>query len=124
MKHRHVLIVEDNKINQTILERNLLNLGYSCETAENGIEALELCSKKKYDIIFMDLQMPKMGGIECTKKIRLHSDPDLAKIPIIAVTANVTQADRNSCFDAGMNGFLEKPLIREKLIGVLKELSL
>jgi CheY-like chemotaxis protein len=119
----HALIVEDNRINQIVLKKNLLNLGYTSDVAEDGFEALKLLNQQVYDLIFMDLQMPKMGGVECTVKIRQHPDPELSRVPIIAVTANTSCEDRSNCHEAGMDDFLEKPLMRVNLIRVLRKLS-
>ena len=111
-----VLIVEDNKINQMVLKKHLQNLGFTVTIAENGIQALEVLASKSFLLIFMDLQMPEMGGLECTREIRSSNDEKLAQVPIIAVTANVTDADRSNCEECGMNAFLEKPLNKQLLL--------
>jgi len=116
-----VLIVEDNKVNQLVLKKQLERVGLTVIVAENGEEAIEILSGSlTFEIVFMDLQMPVMGGVECTQKIRAWNDERIHKLPIIAVTANVTDKDRRDCKECGMDGFLEKPLNKAKL---LKELN-
>ena len=107
------LVVEDNKINQKVLKGMLVKQQCQVVTCENGLEAVNWCHKNKPKMIFMDCQMPIMDGFEATRQIRLI--PDFADIPIIAVTANASDDDRENCFKAGMNDFLSKP-INMKLI--------
>jgi two-component system, sensor histidine kinase len=113
-----ILVAEDNDINQKVIKSFLQKLGYEPEFAANGHEALEAIEYKDFDIIFMDMRMPGMGGVEATEFIRegnLGGDPY-----IIALTANVYEEDKNACFNAGMNDFLGKPV---KLIDIKKALS-
>ena len=110
-----VLIVEDNKVNQLVLRKQLEKVGLAVSIAEHGDEAIKILSgPRTFEMIFMDLQMPVMGGIECTEKIRAWSDERICNLPIIAVTANVTEKDRRDCKNCGMNGFLEKPLKKRR----------
>ena len=112
----NVLVVEDNPVNQIVIRSQLKKMGIDVDVAGNGQEALDIFGKDKtYNLIFMDLQMPVMGGIECTENIRL----DDQVVPIVAVTANVTDIDRQNCKDCGMNGFIPKPLQRDFLISEL-----
>ena len=103
-----VLVVEDNPINQMVLKGFLAKLGCAVETANNGEEALGKLTSQ-FDLVFMDCQMPVLDGFEATRKIRAMSEPEKS-VPIIAVTANAMVADRNKCFQAGMNGYLKKPV--------------
>lgn len=105
----NILVVEDNVINQTVVLKILERLGVKADIANNGFEALERVQTKKYDLIFMDMEMPVMDGIEATQKIKalttLSSQP-----VIVAMTANVTAADKLKCFEAGMQDFISKPI--------------
>ena len=112
----HALVVEDNPINQLVLKAQLEILGFTVEVADNGKEALEKIEPEKYSIVFMDIQMPIMGGIECTENIRSSFHQQIREIPIIAVTANVTREYRDMCEEVQMNGFVTKPLNVEELV--------
>ena len=101
------LIVDDNRMNQKLLKSILSKFGRASDVAENGVEALKKIESNDYSIVFMDIRMPIMDGIECTKKIRGHEDNKISKLPIIAVTANPETKD--SCMESGMNGFIGKP---------------
>ena len=102
-----VLLVEDNEINQKITLLMLEKLGYAADLAEDGFEAIEFCKTQAYDVILMDLQMPKMGGLEATAALR--NQQATRSVPIIALTANAQSSDRERCIAAGMNDFLTKP---------------
>jgi PAS domain S-box-containing protein len=122
-----VLVAEDNEIN-ALLMRSLLNrLGHQVVIAANGEEALEswLAAKSAgapYDLVLMDIQMPVLDGIEATKRIRVV-EANSRRTPIMALTANTLAEDRYACFDAGMDGFLVKPLDRDKLMEALSGLG-
>jgi len=104
-----ILVVEDNVINQKVIVKLLEKIGYSAIIANHGQEALELLEKEQFSLILMDIQMPVMDGFICTKRIR-NRDDELKDISIIAVTANVMDADKNRCIESGMNDFLKKPI--------------
>lgn len=108
-----ILVVEDNMINQEIARLMLENCGMTVDMAENGREALAMVRQAPYDLILMDMQMPIMGGEEATRCLREMGNTSeffwLARIPIIAMTANAMQEDRQRCMDAGMNDHLAKP---------------
>ncbi|GAA6206626.1 CHASE3 domain-containing protein [Thalassotalea sp. SU-HH00458] len=116
-----ILIAEDNHINQVIARKVFTKLGYDVDVVENGAKALTAAVSKSYDAIFMDMQMPVMDGITSTIKI-LTSLPDNPPT-IIAMTANVLEADKQKCFDAGMTYFLSKPIDVEEVVKVIKMLS-
>ncbi len=124
-----ILYAEDNAINQKITVMLLNKLGITCDIAHDGLEAFELFKKNKYNLILMDMQMPKMDGLECTKVIREYEKNNNITNPvyIFAVTANSFSQDRQNCFDAGMNDFISKPFkeaeIREKLENVVFSLK-
>ncbi len=113
----HVLIVEDNTINQKVLRSMLGRMQLQVDIADNGEKALEKLQQDKdyhYDMIFMDCQMPVMDGFEATKRIRSSASIE-ATIPIIAVTANAMSGDEQLCLDAGMNDYLSKPINIEQV---------
>jgi len=113
-----ILIAEDNLINQKLIDRVLSKLGYHPEIVINGLEALEKVKQQEYDIIFMDIQMPVMDGLEATTEIRKLK----VKQPrIIAMTANAMTEDRDICLAAGMNDYLAKPMRLEELVQVLQK---
>jgi CheY-like chemotaxis protein/nitrogen-specific signal transduction histidine kinase len=114
-----VLLAEDNEINKIVAVKQLETLGQLVDVAKNGLEVLEAIKQHNYSLILMDCQMPGMDGIEATRQIRKqgYSKSDL---PIIALTAHVFDEDRELCVDAGMNGFLSKPLSLEELRDALK----
>ncbi len=115
-----VLVVEDNEINQLVALGMLESLGYDVDTADNGLFALAALEDSLYDVILMDCQMPEMDGYEATGKIREHKNPEVAAIPIIALTANAMSGDAEKCLNAGMDDYLSKPfepdLFEEKMI--------
>jgi len=114
-----VLIVEDNAVNQMIAARLLEKLGYRVDVAANGREAIEMVGLLPYDAIFMDCQMPEMDGFEATQEIRRREGSSVHR-PIIAMTANAMQGDRERCLDAGMDDYLSKPMRKADLTEVLK----
>jgi CheY-like chemotaxis protein/two-component sensor histidine kinase len=119
----HVLLAEDVETNReimlTLLEPTLL--GIDC--AKNGLEALNMFRENtgRYDLVFMDLQMPEMDGYEATRRIRALNTPDAPTVPIIAITANVFREDIDKCIEAGMNGHLGKPLDFDEVLGTLRK---
>jgi len=109
-----LLLAEDNIINQKVATRILSQMGYRPDVVHNGVEVLEALERQKYDVILMDIQMPDMDGLEATRQIRLRYTG--AKRPwIIAMTANAMDSDRKNCFEAGMDGYLSKPVRIEAL---------
>ena len=109
-----ILLAEDNAIN-ALLTRTLLEAeGHSVDTVEDGVLAVEAMKTASYDLIFMDMRMPNMDGLEATRKIRSLSNVGRS-LPIIALTANAFDDDRNACFDSGMNDFMTKPVSAEEL---------
>ncbi|PKR88476.1 hypothetical protein CXZ10_13800 [Pleomorphomonas diazotrophica] len=120
-KGLRVLVVEDNRINQQVALRLLARLGIDAALAENGAEALAMVNARDFDIVFMDMQMPVMDGLEATRAIRRSSGRG-RNVPIVAMTANAFAADREACRKAGMTGFLPKPVERDDLLAVLAAL--
>ena len=113
-----ILYAEDNPINQKLLVMIMKTMGYEVDIANNGLEAWEMALTKRYQIIFMDVQMPKMDGIEATKRI-VKDQPE--RPIIIAVTANAEVADQKRCIEAGMNDFIPKPFNAKMLKDAIKK---
>ncbi len=123
-RDRRILLVEDNELNSEIAAEILSQYGFQVDTAKNGAEAVEKVQRSKtggYDLVLMDVQMPVMNGYEATKRIRGLSDPALAKITILAMTANAFEEDKRKALECGMDGFLSKPIVVEELIGTLQK---
>jgi len=120
---RCILLAEDVEINREIVMSLLEPTGLKIVCAENGAKAVRLFndSPTKYDMIFMDVQMPEMDGYEATRNIRSHDSPTAKTIPIIAMTANVFREDIERCIKAGMNAHIGKPLDIKKVMGMLKK---
>lgn len=118
----HALLVEDNRVNQMVARGMLDRLGVSVDTSANGLEAIETYAQKEFDVIFMDVQMPVLDGLEATLAIReLEAAEKRAATPIIAMTAHARGEDRRACLAAGMNDYIVKPLSPDKLAAVVDE---
>ncbi|MFK7802839.1 MAG: response regulator [Anaerolineae bacterium] len=115
-----ILLVDDNAINLKVASRMLLRMGYEVDQATNGVEALEAQNRRKYDLIFMDIQMPEMDGVTATKHI-IERYPELERPRIVAVTAHAMKGDRERYLDAGMDGYISKPVRVARLIEAIKE---
>jgi CheY-like chemotaxis protein len=113
-----VLLVEDNAINIKVFDNFLKKFGCDFDVAVNGQEAIEKINENKYDVVFMDVQMPVMGGIEAIELIRKDVDKD---IPVIALTAAAMKGDYEQCIASGMNDYLSKPVRYDKLKEVLQK---
>jgi len=112
-----ILLVEDNSVNQKIAMNLFNKMGYAPDLAVNGLEALKALDNKSYDVIFMDMQMPIMDGVEATEKIVEKWGENTPRI--IAMTANVLSQDKQKCFDAGMDDFIGKPINIEHVVAAL-----
>ncbi len=116
---KKILVAEDNRINQQVIEGFLRYGGIEVNIAKNGLEALSLIESQHYDAVLMDIHMPEMNGIDATLSIR--SQDAHKSLPIIALTAGVTQAERETCLNCGMNDFIAKPVDPENLYNTLKQ---
>ena len=123
-QHRtgHILLAEDNELNQEIATAILTEAGFTVEIAANGQLAVDMLRDAQpgyYDLILMDVQMPVMDGYAATQAIRALDDPKLASIPILAMTANAFEEDRQAALRAGMNGHIAKPIDIDTLFETL-----
>ena len=116
----HMLIVEDNEINQMLIAAYLDQFGLTHEVAVNGQIAVKMVKESKFDVVLMDIMMPVMDGLEATKQIRALPSPT-GKLPIIALTANAMKGDRETYLAAGMDGYVSKPISAADLFTALSE---
>ncbi|MCK7499164.1 MAG: response regulator [Comamonadaceae bacterium] len=116
-----VLVAEDNPVNQQVAAAMLESLGVAYGTADNGLAALEQVSRESFDLVLMDCQMPEMDGFEATGEIRRRQREGRLRrtLPVVALTANAVEGDRERCIAAGMDDYLSKPFTRDQLAAVL-----
>lgn len=121
-----ILLVEDNLLNQRVVTFSLKKYNHEVTIANNGLEAVEMFRENQYDVILMDLMMPVMDGLEATVKIREEEEMNKSdkRIPIIAITANTMDNDRDTCISYGMDDFMSKPFDIEKLHEIFSELNI
>jgi signal transduction histidine kinase/CheY-like chemotaxis protein len=119
----HVLLAEDNAVNQALAMRLLERRGYKVTLARNGREALEAFEREPFDVILMDVQMPEMDGFAATAAIREKEKSTDSHIPIIAMTAHALKSDQDRCFAAGMDGYVSKPIRTSELFGMIEKLA-
>jgi len=117
-----ILLVEDNILNQKVVSFNLRKFEYDVIAVTNGTDALDQFENENFNLVLMDLMLPGMNGYEITREIRkMEKQAGLGKeIPIIAITANTLDNDRQKCFEAGMNDYLAKPFTVEELLQKVK----
>ena len=121
---RRILVVEDNLVNQTVAKRMLVKGGFEVDVAANGEQALKkVTGNIHYDLVFMDCQMPQMDGYEASRRIREYESQsgDGIRIPIIALTANAMQGDREKCLEAGMDDYIPKPVKKDTLNEMIRQ---
>ncbi len=119
-----ILVAEDNPVNQKVAVGILKRNGYGVLAAASGVEALAMLETEPLDCILMDVQMPHMDGLEATRRIRAREQAQgLPRIPIVALTANVFEADRQACLEAGMDDFIAKPLRKDDLLATIARLT-
>lgn len=119
----HILIAEDNPINQKLAVRLLQKQGHTSIVANNGREAFETWTRQPFDAILMDMMMPEMDGLEATIAIREREKTTGTHIPIIAITANAMTGDREKCLAAGMDEYISKPVDIAQLYEALDKLT-
>ncbi len=118
----NALLVEDNPINRKMMKYTLSSIGINCDIAENGQIGFDMRKKNSYDVIFMDIQMPIMNGIEATKAIiKYEQDNNLEHIPIIAVTANAMSGNREKFLSEGMDEYIPKPIDLNLFFDILEK---
>jgi two-component system, sensor histidine kinase and response regulator len=119
----HILVAEDNAVNRTLVTTLLKKRGHSVKAVENGreaVEAIETAGARRFDLVVMDVQMPEMGGFEATEAIRAGERSTGQHLPIVALTAHAMQGDRARCLEAGMDGYLTKPIDVDELIATVE----
>jgi CheY-like chemotaxis protein len=118
-----ILVAEDNQINRIVITEILKNAGMEYAVVENGEQAVESIKTGSFNVVLMDCQMPLMDGYEATQKIRQWEKETsrFSRIPIIALTANVTSEDETKCLDAGMDAYCSKPVNASKLLGLIRQ---
>ena len=119
------MLVEDNELNQEIAVTILEEYGFVIETADDGVEAVEKVSNAQpgyYALVLMDIQMPVMNGYDAARAIRALKNPHLSKIPIVAMTANAFEEDKQKALASGMNDHVAKPIDVDRLLTVLVEI--
>jgi two-component system, sensor histidine kinase and response regulator len=114
-RHLHILLAEDNAINQKVAVQTLRKEGHTIVVAENGCEALKKLQEERFDVVLMDVQMPEMDGFEAATAIRKKEEGTTQRIPIIALTAHAMKGDRERCLNAGMDGYVSKPILIDEL---------
>lgn len=122
-KGLHILIAEDNLVNQKLAARLLEKQGHTSFIANNGREAVEAWETESFDAVLMDMQMPVMDGLEATKEIRAKEQQLGKHVTIIAMTANAMTGDRERCLEAGMDEYIPKPVDVMKLVEVLEKIN-
>ena len=119
---KKILIVEDEANIRELLRLYLEREGYTVLEAENGVEGIKKWKADKPDMLLLDVMMPVMDGYTATRQIRALGDPALAKIPILAMTANAFDEDRRNALESGMTGFLSKPIVIGDLVQELRKI--
>jgi len=115
-----ILLAEDNAVNQKLALRILAKMGYRADVAANGLEVLHALKEKKYHLIFMDVLMPEMDGLQATRQI-VRQYPDEERPIIVAMTANAMRGDREKCLAAGMDDYISKPVQFHALQDIIKK---
>jgi CheY-like chemotaxis protein len=120
--HLHILLAEDNLVNQRLAFRLLEKKGHTVVVAHNGREALTILERERFDLALMDVQMPEIDGLEATLRIRQQERATGLHLPIIAMTAHAMKGDRERCLEVGMDGYISKPIQPAELFKVMAEL--
>jgi CheY-like chemotaxis protein len=118
-----ILLAEDNLVNQKVAVRLLEKVGYLVKAVANGREALDAIDQQRFELVLMDVEMPEMNGMQATAAIRERERTRGGRVPIIAMTARAMSGDRERCLQAGMDGYLTKPIQRTELLALLGHLT-
>ena len=118
---KKVLIAEDSSVIQNLTKKVLQFQNYEIDSAKNGEEVIKAVNQKKYDIILMDIGMPKIDGMECTKQIRAMDDAGKAKVPIVAITGNAQNYSEEEFKSVGIDVYISKPIDFDNLVDVVKK---
>ena len=121
-KRLKILLAEDNIVNQKLALKMLEKHGHHVSVASNGLEAIEVLTRERFDLILMDIQMPEMDGLEATRRIRDREKHEGGHIPIVAMTAHAMKGDRERCLAAGMDDYVPKPIQASELFAVIERL--
>ncbi len=121
MRRARVLLAEDNAVNQRVASQLLTMRGHHVTVVDNGRAAVEACQRESFDVVLMDIQMPEMGGLEATAAIRAHEAETGGHVRIVAMTAHALMGDRERCLQAGMDGYLSKPVDRLQLFEAVEQ---
>jgi PAS domain S-box-containing protein len=119
----HILLAEDNAVNQQLAVQLLEKHGHSVVVAENGREAVDAIAQEEFDLVLMDVQMPVMGGLEAAMEIRRHEQSSGAHVPIVAMTAHAMDGDREKCLESGMDGYVSKPIDPKTFLKTVEDLG-
>lgn len=123
MESKKVLIAEDSSVIQNLTKKILEIQNYKIYSAKNGLQVLKMLEAESFDVILMDINMPKMDGMECAKSIRSLADPKKSKIPIVAITGNAKNYSMDDFKEVGINEYLQKPLNFDLLVDTVKNLT-
>ena len=123
MGSNKVLIAEDSSVIQNLTKKILEIQNYKISSAKNGIQVLDMLAKEEFDIILMDINMPKMDGMECARQIRALDDEKKSQIPIVAITGNAMNYSLDDFKSVGINEYLQKPLNFDTLVDTVKNLT-
>jgi two-component system, sensor histidine kinase and response regulator len=116
-----ILLVEDNPVNQKVAQRLLEKAGHNVTVANNGREALDHIGREAFGLVLMDVQMPEMDGLTATVAIRENERASGGHVPIVALTANAMVGDRERCLEAGMDGYVTKPVVQHVLFQTMAD---
>jgi len=119
-----ILLAEDDRVNRITAQRLLEKMGHTVEWAQNGLEALQKINNQPFDCVFMDIQMPQMDGLEAVGRMRASDDPEIAQMPVIALTAHAMKGDREEFLKGGMDGYVSKPVSKNDLEAALRQVLL
>ncbi|MGA2230308.1 MAG: response regulator, partial [Tepidisphaeraceae bacterium] len=121
LRGMHLLVAEDNEMNQFVTQQTLERAGCTCDIVDDGIKAVQSAQSGKYDLVLMDCQMPRLDGLEASRQIRQWEDLQAkpTRLPIIALTAEAISGDRDRCMAAGMDGYVTKPINGQELFAAI-----